>query len=100
MTVHTQSTERIYARYQAREPRVTPVAIASGVLIAFIMLLAGYPLLVSSGMWFLGMALVFILYAFVTYHRFAVPVWETALAGQVMGFAGLGLLFLASFVTV
>ena len=100
MSIHIQTDERIIARYQAREPRVTAVAIASGLLLGFILLLAGYSLLVSIGMWLMGMALVCILYAFVSYHRFAVPVWETAIAGQVIGLVGIGLLFAASFVTV
>ncbi len=100
MSVHIQSDESIYTQYQVRQPRVTAVAVAMGLLTAFLLLLFGYPLLVSAGMWMLAMALVCILYAFVSYHRFAVPVWETALAGQVMGFLGIGLLFAASFVTV
>lgn len=100
MTAHTQIDERIIAQYQARQPRVTAVAVASGLIFAFILIIASYPLLVSAGLWLLGMALVFIVFAFVSFHRYAVPVWETALAGQVIGMAGIGLLLLASFVSV
>jgi len=56
------------------------------------------PLLVSAGLWFLGMALVLISYAFISYHRFAIPVWDTAIAGQITGFIGIGILFLAALI--
>ncbi len=67
---------------------------------AFVLFFIGLPLLVSAGLWLLGMALVFIGYAFVSYHRFAIPVWDTAIAGQIVGFVGIGLLLMASLVTV
>jgi hypothetical protein len=51
------------------------------------------------GLWLLGMALVLILYAFVSYHRFAIPVWDTAIVGQVAGLLGMGLLLVASFIS-
>jgi hypothetical protein len=100
MSYQIHADERINAQYKAREPRVTAVAVSSGIVLAFILFFAGFPLLVSAGLFLLGMALVFIAYAFVSFHRFAIPVWETALAGQAAGFVGLGLLFFASVVTV
>ena len=36
--------------------------------------------------------------AFISNYRFAVPVWDTAIAGQIIGFLGIGLLFVAKFV--
>lgn len=100
MSVHIQSDEIIYSQYQVKQPRVTAVAVAMGLLSAFVLMLLGYPLLVSAGLWMLAMALVCIFFAVVSYHRFAVPVWETAIAGQVMGLVGIGLLIAVSFVTV
>jgi len=58
------------------------------------------PWLVSAGLWLLGMALILILYAFVSYHRFAIPVWDTAIVGQIAGFLGIGLLLLANFISL
>jgi hypothetical protein len=54
------------------------------------------PLLVSAGLWLLGMALVLISYAFISYHRFAIPVWDTAIVGQIVGFIGITVLLLAA----
>ncbi len=100
MSIHMPTNDQITAQYQAREPRVTAVAVSSGLIMAFVLFFIGLPLLVSAGLWLLGMALVFIGYAFVSYHRFAIPVWDTAIAGQIVGFVGIGLLLMASLVTV
>jgi hypothetical protein len=68
-------------------------------ILAFLLLFIQLPWLVSAGLWLLGMALILILYAFVSYHRFAIPVWDTAIAGQFVGFLGIALLFLASIIS-
>jgi hypothetical protein len=35
-------------------------------------------------------------YAFISFHRFAIPVWDTAIVGQIVGFIGITVLFLAA----
>ena len=96
MSIHMPTNDQIISQYHVREPRVTAVAVSSGLIFAVILFYIGMPLLVSAGLWLLGMALVFIGYAFVSYHRFATPVWDTAIAGQIVGFVGIGLLLIAS----
>jgi hypothetical protein len=99
MSAHIQQNDQYAAQYQTRQPRVTPVALSSALIFAIALIFFGMPLLVSGGLWLLGMALVLITYAFISYHRFAIPVWDTAIAGQVVGFFGISLLLLASFVS-
>lgn len=98
MSMNYQQAELIAANYEVRQPRVTAVAVSSGLILAFILFFLGHPLLVSGGLWMLGMAVVLIVYAFVSHHRFAIPVWDTAIAGQFMGLLGIGLLFLGTIV--
>jgi len=99
MSAHIQQNDQYITQYQSRRPRVVPVALSSALILAFVLLFFGLPLLVSGGLWLLGMALVLIGYAFISYHRFAVPVWDTAIAGQVVGFLGISLLLLANFIS-
>jgi len=100
MSANIYQNEPIPAQYQTREPRVTAVAVSFGLVLAFVLYFLGQPLLVSAGLWLLGMALVLIGYAFISFYRFAIPVWDTAIAGQIVGFLGIGILFLASFISV
>ncbi len=97
MSAHIQQDDFITTQYQSHQPRVTGVALASAVILAFLLYFLSMPLLVSAGFWLLGMALVLIAYAFISYHRFAIPVWDTAIAGQVVGLFGITILFLANF---
>ena len=99
MSIHIQQNHIIPAEAQVRTPRAVPVAFSSGLIFAFILLFLQLPWLVSAGLWLLGMALILIIYAFVSYHRFAIPVWDTAIAGQVVGFLGIALLLLATFIS-
>ncbi len=99
MSAHIHQDDFITSQYQSRQPRVVPVALSSALILAFLLVFLGLPLLVSAGLWLLGMALVLIGYAFISYHRFAIPVWDTAIAGQVVGFFGITLLFLANFIS-
>lgn len=98
MSTHIQQSELISTQYQNRYPRVVPVALSFGVILTIALLFFNMPLLVSAGLWLMGMALVLITYAFVSNYRFAIPVWDTAIVGQIIGFAGVGLLFLANFI--
>lgn len=98
MSAHIQQDERLAARYQTRQPRALPVAFSSALIMIVALIFAGLPLLVSAGLWLLGMALVLIAYAFVSHQRFAIPLWDTAITGQIAGFAGIVLLFLAAVV--
>lgn len=98
MSAHIQQTELISARYQTRYPRVTPIAFSFGVIITIALLSLGMPFLVSASLWLMGMALVLIAYAFVSNYRFAIPAWDTAIAGQIIGFLGMGLLLLANLI--
>ena len=96
MSAHIQQNELIPAQYQVRTPRVAPVALSFGVILVIALIILGMPFLVSAGLWFLGMALVLIAYAFISNYRFAVPVWDTAIVGQFVGITGILLLFLAA----
>lgn len=98
MSIHIQQNNILSAESQVRLPRVFPVAFSSALILAFPLFFFQLPWLVSVGLWLLGMALVLILYAFVSYHRFAIPVWDTAIVGQVAGLLGTGLLLVASFI--
>lgn len=95
MSANYQQVE-LLNEYQVRQPRVTAVAVSFGLIIALALFFFGQSLLISTGLWLLGMALVLIGYAFVSNYRFAIPVWDTAIAGQIIGFLGIGTLFLAS----
>lgn len=96
MSAHIHQDDFITTQYKNRQPRVTGVAISFALILAISLIFLGMPLLVSAGLWFLGMALALIVYAFISNYRFAIPVWDTAIAGQVAGFIGIGLLFLAA----
>ena len=98
MSAHIHQDELIATQYQVRGPRVTPIALSAAVILAITLIFFGMPFLVSAGLWLLGMALTLIAYAFISNYRFAVPVWDTAIAGQIVGFLGIGLLFLANFI--
>jgi len=100
MSIHIHQNEPLATQYQVRHPRVTAVALSSGLLLAFLLFFLHLPLLVSAGLWLLGMALVLIGYAFISYHRFAIPVWDTAIAGQVVGLFGIGLLLISSLISL
>jgi len=100
MSAHIQQNDQFAAQYQTRQPRVTAVALSSALIFAIVLIFFGMPLLVSGGLWLLGMALVLIAYAFISYHRFAIPVWDTAIVGQIAGFLGIGLLLLANFISL
>ena len=99
MSVHIHQDEYVATQYQVRQPRVTAVALSTAVILAITLIFFGLPLLVSVGLWLLGIALVLIAYAFISNYRFAIPVWDTAIAGQIAGFLGIGLLFLANFIS-
>ena len=99
MSAQIHQDDFIATQYQSRQPRVTAVALSSAVILAISLVFLGMPLLVSAGLWFLGMALVLIVYAFISNYRFAIPVWDTAIAGQIAGFLGIVLLFLANFIS-
>jgi len=47
-------------------------------------------------MWFLGLALVLIAYAFYVRQRHKIESWEVAIAGQITGLLGIDLLFITS----
>lgn len=95
MSANYQQVE-IINQYQVRQPRVTAVAVSSGLILALALYVLGFALLISTGLWLLGMALVLIGFAFISHHRFAIPAWDTAIAGQIIGFLGIGMLFFAS----
>ena len=95
MSANYQQLELIN-QYQVRQPRVTAVAVSFGLIFAFVLFFLGQTMLVSAGLWLLGMAVVLIGYAFISNYRFAIPVWDTAIAGQIVGFLGIGMLFFAS----
>ncbi|UCC50894.1 MAG: hypothetical protein JSV68_17540 [Anaerolineaceae bacterium] len=99
MSIYFQQNNTLSTKSQVRSPRVTPVAFSSGLILAFLLIFFQLPWLVSAGLWLLGMALVLILYAFVSYHRFAIPVWDTAIVGQVAGLLGTALLLVASLIS-
>jgi hypothetical protein len=96
MSAHIHQDDFITTQYQSRQPRVMAVALSSGLIFAFLLVFLSMPLLVSAGLWLLGMALVLISYAFISFHRFAIPVWDTAIVGQIVGFIGITVLFLAA----
>lgn len=98
MSTHIQQTELISTPYQVRYPRVTPIAFSFGVILTITLLFLGMPFLLSASLWCMGMALVLIAYGFISNYRFAIPAWDTAIAGQIIGFIGMGLLFLANII--
>ena len=77
-------------------PQPVVVAIGSGSLLALLLLLAALPLLVSAGLWLLGLALTLVGYAFISNRNAQTAVWDQAIIAQGLGLLGIGLLFGAS----
>jgi hypothetical protein len=96
MTAHIQHNESLSVQENIGLPRPVPVALIAAVLWFGLIFLASLPLLVSAGLWMLGMGLVLVAYALVSYRQFETAVWDTAIIGQGMGLLGLALLFGAS----
>jgi hypothetical protein len=97
MTVHIQHNESLSAQENMGLPRPTVVALIAGIFWAgLLVFLVSLPLLVSAGLWMLGMGLALVAYALVSYKQFETAVWDTAIIGQGMGLLGLALLFGAS----
>jgi len=81
---------------QTQPPRTSIVTMAVGFILALFLVLAQFPLLVSAGLWLLGLALFFIAYAFIARRFFKTSKWETAIAGQALGVVGLITLLMAA----
>lgn len=81
--------------YSAANPgsRLTLVALIAGGLLAVLLVAAALPLLVSAGLWLLGLALTLLGYAFASNRRAATAVWGSAIAAQGLGLLGIALLF-------
>jgi len=87
---NTSSTERL--------PRPSFVALVGGGLLAVLLVAATLPVLVTAGLWLLGLSLLLIGYAFLANRRAGTAVWDSAIIAQGLGLLGLGLLFGASIV--
>lgn len=97
MTTHIQHNDLLTAQENMTLPRPSLVALVAGLLWAGVLvLLTALPLLVSVGLWLLGMGLVLVGYALVSYRQFETAVWDTAIIGQGLGLLGLAMLFGAS----
>jgi hypothetical protein len=97
MTTHIQQHDLLTAQENTGLPRPSLVALIAGVFWAAVLLfLISLPLLVSAGLWLLGMGLALVGYALVSYKQFETAVWDTAIIGQGMGLLGLAMLFGAS----
>jgi hypothetical protein len=97
MTTHVQQNDLLVAQENMGLPRPSVVALIAGILWAgMLIFLMSLPLLVSAGLWMLGMGLVLVGYALVSYKQFETAVWDTAIIGQGMGLLGLAMLFGAS----
>ena len=97
MTTHIQQNDLLTANENTGLPRPSLVALIAAVFWAGILLfVASFPLLVSAGLWLLGMGLALLGYALVSYKQFETAVWDTAIIGQGMGLLGLAMLFGAS----
>ena len=97
MTTHIQQNDLLNAHENTGLPRPSLVALIAAVFWAGILLfVASFPLLVSAGLWLLGMGLALLGYALVSYKQFETAVWDTAIIGQGMGLLGLAMLFGAS----
>lgn len=96
MTTYYQQADS----YQATSPRrVSPtglVAFLGGGVLAVLLVLAALPLLVSAGLWLLGVALLLLGHAFVANRHTAVADWGGAILAQGLGLLGLAALFAAS----
>ena len=100
MTTHIQQNELYAAQANMGLPRPSLVALIAGVFWAgLLVLITSLPLLVTAGLWMLGMGLALVGYALVSYRQFETAVWDTAIVGQGMGLLGLALLFGASILT-
>ena len=97
MTTHIQQNDLLTTQENIGLPRPSLVALIAGVFWAAVLLfLMSLPLLVSAGLWLLGMGLALVGYALVSYKQFETAVWDTAIIGQGMGLLGLAMLFGAS----
>ena len=100
MSVQPFSNDLFTNETEARPPRTSIMALAAGFVLALFLVLMQFPLLVSAGLWLLGLALFFIAYAFIARRRFQVSKWETAIAGQALGLIGLVILLFATILAV
>ena len=96
MSVQPFSNDYFANEREAQPPRTSIIAMAGGFVLALFLVLAQFPLLVSAGLWLLGLALFFIAYAIIAHRLFKTSKWETAIAGQALGVVGLITLLLAS----
>jgi uncharacterized membrane protein HdeD (DUF308 family) len=93
MTTYIQRSEMAADAKETPLPRPFLVALTGGILMSGLLLLLSLPLLASIGLWLLGIALALVGYALIAYHQFNTAVWDTAIAGQVLGMLGIALLF-------
>jgi hypothetical protein len=97
MTTHIQQHDLLTAHENIGLPRPSLLALIAGIFWAGLLLFVmSLPLLVSVGLWMLGMGVALVGYALVSYRQFEKAVWDTAIIGQGMGLLGLALLFGAS----
>ncbi len=93
MTTHIQQNERYTTEAAASLPRPSTVALIAGAFFAGLLFVFSLPLLAAAGLWLLGMALALVGYALIAKRQFDTAVWDTAIAGQVLGLLGMALLF-------
>lgn len=100
MTTHIQHNDLLTTQANMGLSRPSLVALIAGVFWAgLLVFVTSLPLLVTAGLWMLGMGLALVGYALVSYRRFETAVWDTAIVGQGMGLLGLAMLFGASILT-
>lgn len=96
MTAQSFRNDLLTNETEAQPPRTAVMALAAGFVLALFLVLMQFPLLVSAGLWLLGLALFFIAYAFIVRRFYQVSIWETAIAGQALGLIGLIILLFAA----
>ena len=97
MTTHIQHNDLLTAQENVGLPRPSLVALIAAVFWAgLLVFITSLPLLVTAGLWLLGMGLALVGYGLVSYRRFETAVWDTAIIGQGLGLLGMALLFGAS----
>ena len=96
MTTHIQHNNPYQDRAENELPRPLLVALFAGVALAGLLLAMSLPLLVTGGLWMIGMAAALVGYALLSYRLYETAVWDTAIIGQGLGLLGMALLFGAS----
>lgn len=92
MTTYTQQAGSYHTSNPRRVSPAALLALLGGGALAALLYFAALPLLVSAGMWLLGLALLLLGHAFIANRRTAAAGWGSAIAAQGVGLLGLALL--------